>query len=189
MYEPKSIEKIVKDTFDNFLPEFWKRDETSGNYQIIKSLSSETVSIAQKLNHTYLQIMINTATGDYLNDIGKLFKLARKTGESDEDYRQRIKAYYQIFLAGGSNKGIRDALALLTDLTPDAITIEDGVRPLIFSIDISTDNVDVISKLDDIFNIINQAKAAGTYLEKITFSSLGLVFRVNLSEVNGEDLL
>ncbi len=189
-YEIKTVEEIVDRTFERFLPEFWSKDsKLTTNYQIITGLTIETSNFTKKVNETFFQLTVNTATGLALDELGRLFKLARKTGESDNSFRQRIRAYYQIFLAGGSNRGIREALALLTDLDVSAITITDDATPLIFSIDIATDNYDLILKLEDIYDIVQLAKAAGTYLKQITFSSLGLVFRVNLSEINGEDLV
>lgn len=117
----KSINEIVAETFEQFIPGFWSRAGT--NEQLLRGFSGEISELSKKISQVYDQISIETAKNSSLDEFGLLFKLSRNTGESDTLYRNRLKSYFQTFLNSGTIDGIRQSLLLLTQLNEDNIDI------------------------------------------------------------------
>jgi hypothetical protein len=118
-----TINEIVRDIF-GYLPSHWNRYGT--NEEIITGFSIEIQRFSKQMQLLYERLSIDTAQAQYLDDIGKLFKLARDNGESDDSYRARIKAYFQAFSSGGTLEGMKNAIILMTGLNEDDITITEG---------------------------------------------------------------
>lgn len=114
---------IVKEMFEFFLPDYWNR--SGMNEQVLNGYSAELSVLSKNISVMYDQLSIDTATGQSLDEFGFLFRFPRQPGEPDSRYRARLKAYYQIFLNGGTNIGIQKAIALLTDLDESDITVEE----------------------------------------------------------------
>lgn len=57
--------------------------------------------------------VIQTATGEALDLIGRSRKLPRYPGESDEAYRRRLSAAWEIYRRGGTIPGMKEALRLI----------------------------------------------------------------------------
>jgi hypothetical protein len=117
----KSINEIVIETFEQFIPGFWSRSGT--NEQLLRGFSGEISELSKKISQVYNQISIETAKNSNLDEFGLLFRLSRNTGESDDLYRNRLKSYFQTFLNSGTVDGIRQSLLLLTQLNEDNIDV------------------------------------------------------------------
>lgn len=117
----KSVNEIVAETFEQFIPGFWSR--AGKNKQLLKGFSGEISELSKNISQVYDQISIETAKNSSLDEFGLLFKLARNTGESDTLYRNRLKSYFQTFLNSGTIDGIKQSLLLLTQLNEDNIDI------------------------------------------------------------------
>jgi hypothetical protein len=57
------------------------------------------------------QMLIWTATGSYLDELGKSRKIYREAEESDDDYRVRILDAWNLYAMGGTTPGMENALA------------------------------------------------------------------------------
>lgn len=182
----KTTSQIVQRVFEDFLPSWW--DKTGVNLQVYTGLSGQISEITSNFDGLSNEISINTTSGNFLDEFGKLFKLARTVGESDESYRLRIKSYFQAFSGGGSSEGMKNAISLITGYPTSSITVTD-IAPLIFSVDISIGVETDIFTLGIFQPIIEQVKAAGTYNQAINFVPLNDVFFINLSDANGDNLI
>ena len=119
----QTTEQVVRNIFVSFLPSWWKKGYT--NEQVLSGLSVQLSEFTTNLEGLDTEKSVNGATGSNLDDFGKLFKLARFSGESNSSYRARIKAYFQAFSGGGTAEGIENALSLMTGLSSDTITVTD----------------------------------------------------------------
>lgn len=59
------------------------------------------------------QALVATATGDGLDKLGKDRKMPRLAGETDDDYRKRLLAAYDIYREGGTEPGLLRVLSIL----------------------------------------------------------------------------
>lgn len=119
----KTIREITREVF-GYLPTYWGR--TGTNNEIVTGYSIEINRFTKQMQLLYERLSIETAQAQYLDDIGKLFRLARDNGESDNSYRARIKAYFQAFSSGGTLEGMKNAILLMTGLDDDDITITES---------------------------------------------------------------
>lgn len=175
---------IVRRMFNNSFPTWW--DRTNNTYNLLYGLANEYYNLYLNINDGKQSIQLNTATGDDLDAIGKLFKLAREEGESDNVYRAKIKGYWGALTGGGTIDGIKNAISLFVDIDIDKVTITENNLRITVEVDIDEDFD--LALLDEIPPIVNLSKAAGVYYgEEIDAQSANGVFRTNLSYVNGED--
>lgn len=68
--------------------------ENSNTYKLLRALLSEAERIDDELEAIYEQQHISTATGEDLERFGDLVGVSRRSGESDEGFRARIKANF-----------------------------------------------------------------------------------------------
>jgi len=122
----KTIDEIVKETFDRFIPGFWHRAGT--NEQLIRGFSGENHEMSKSISKTFNELFLNSATGQYLDDFGYLFKKNRKENETDEDYRKRLKAHYQLFLNAGIKKSMKETISIEFNIDESDIDIVEVSR-------------------------------------------------------------
>jgi hypothetical protein len=91
----------------------------------IKSFINILTDIELDIDKLQKAVFISTAKNQQLDDIGALFKLSRLVDETDSNYRQRIKSYYQILLSYGTVNGIKKAIGILLNIDEDIITISE----------------------------------------------------------------
>ncbi len=94
----------------------------------IKSYISMFTRVEDDIALMQRAIFINTAVGQELDAIGKLYSLVRFDGESDGAYRQRIKSYYQILLSYGTKNGIKKAIGILLNIGEDVVSIDEIIQ-------------------------------------------------------------
>ena len=145
----------------NHLPSWWSKDKDSETEHIVKSFTDEFGSYIVEINNLHTEVYLNTATGQRLDDIGKIFKLGRKSGESDSAYRIRIKAYFPGFSGGGTVPAIKATVNRMTGL-PEAnvIVVEDVLK---FNTTIVLEEIGQDELKPTITDIIWSVKAAGVY--------------------------
>lgn len=68
---------------------------SSTMYRLVDALLSEADRTDEDLEEIYEQQHIDSATGDDLDQFGRLVDVDRQTGESDNKYRARIKASFR----------------------------------------------------------------------------------------------
>jgi len=72
----------------------------SNTYRLFDTLLSSNKRIDSDLEEIYEQTHINSATGDELDQFGELVDVDRKSGESDDKYRARIKGSFRASTIG-----------------------------------------------------------------------------------------
>ena len=143
-----------------YLPEPYNVEVGSNNYGIMTGYAEEINLSYVQNDFLHEQVGVNTAEGAYLDDIGLLFRLQREVGETDDQFRSRIKSYFVSFSGGGTSAAITTAVSRVTGLPEENITITD-IIPLKFMVTF------VVSELGPVIGtvkkVVNEAKAAGTY--------------------------
>jgi hypothetical protein len=89
----------------------WKRgieDKRKANAAILASLDKELKDSEKAAIQGKVLISLNTSSGEWLNQYGKIFGVPRKDDELDDDYRQRIINY--VLLRRGTIPAIKDAI-------------------------------------------------------------------------------
>lgn len=69
---------------------------STANYAVLKSLADSLSDAERDTLSKKIQLVFETATGEYLDEYGKWFGVKRYLNESDDDYRGRIKYYLLI---------------------------------------------------------------------------------------------
>lgn len=115
-------ESVVNDSFDLLLQQF------KGSPNIVKLLTV-TAQMKQILDDAVVGVgklrLINTATGDYLDNIGEELGVARN-GASDEDYRIVLKIRSYRTQTSGTRYQIIDLLSRFTGTDEDSINTYVG---------------------------------------------------------------
>jgi len=99
----------------------WRRsleDKSKANAAILDALDRELQSTEQDTIETKALMSLDSSSGEWLDQYGKLFGVMRQDNEADADYRQRIKDY--MVLRRGSIPAIIDAIrSFLQDYESD----------------------------------------------------------------------
>lgn len=182
------VEQNITTKLLGHIPAFYDKDTNSNNYKFFVSFASEIEDLNSSIEDLKVAIQVTTATGQYLDDIGELFLLRRNGNESDRTYRTRILTYWKGFTGGGTFESIRQSI-LNTGLVDENSFSITEIRPLVFQINIGiTEELDP-DLINQILQIINNIKAAGMYVTTTEYTSSNNMFRLNVSEVNGEDYI
>lgn len=167
------------------LPKVFNRDNDSNNYGFIKSFAYSfdvATSQAQTLSNA---LFIDTCTGSYLDRKGALYGLSRGS-LSDADFRTVIKGHKAGVVGGGINQSIKNSIKGVISCSDSDITITTP-SAAIFSINVAVNYTWSPYVLTRAF--FDSIKAAGTWVQEITFTSQGGLFLVNVSAVNGTDTI
>ena len=73
-----------------------KNDYGSANYAVLSALADSLSDAEQDTVAKRAQLILETATGAYLDEWGTWFGVTRRTDEDDNTYRERIKFYLLI---------------------------------------------------------------------------------------------
>ena len=159
------------------LPEHWNKKRTSTLFKIINAITSEMEEQTKQIERIDSANGIDTAIGiDLDNRWGKILNIERYYGESDEEYRKRLKISISV-LVGGTAEAIKFAVCniLNTNNTDkyifDKVNVMDAWEYSMGNIDQSPGNAVCIINIDDIiFNdaitndimrVVNKVKASG----------------------------
>lgn len=170
------------------LPEHYAKETTSNNYKFLVSFTDVLDGVATDINTLENNLFISTSSGTYLDRKGMLFNIPRD-GLSDIDYRNKIIFLNASKIGGGTAEAIKFALINSLGLPESSIMVEDTNISCVFSITITINESTDITIFSNILSIIDNSKAAGTYNRGVSFESEDSVFRVNISTVNGGDVL
>ena len=188
--------KTFTDKLLDNLPQHMTKDEDSNNYNFFKSLKSSLDNITININGTENSIQLNTATGAYLDAIGKLFSLNRTTNESDTNFRARIKAYFQANIGGGSKPNMKDALANSFGVPEENITVViSTVSSSIFHLEVLVTDTVPLEIFNNVLQIVDKTKAAGVYFDTsqgnggVIIGGEQTIFMTQISKTNSEDKL
>ena len=102
-------------------PGFFKRTlkkEESDTWKLWNSIGPILDSAKNNVFSVRRAALIATAEGDELDKHGRDRRMSRYAGESDDDYRNRLMAAYDLYREGGTEPGMQKVLAQLE--YPDA---------------------------------------------------------------------
>ncbi len=147
------------------LPSWWNTDAGSVTYGWMNSVMSELDTFDAETALLVLSLQIDTAVGDEIDSIGALFKLARKPGETDTNYRARVKSAASVFRSSGTSPGIIDAIVNLTGLSPGSIDLTEDfpANPCQFTLTVTFETIPSLLLKDSVVQAIADSKAAGIY--------------------------
>lgn len=127
-------------------------------------LSEEFYEFYNRLELASTMNFVSTATGIYLDMIGKLLNCTRLSGEDDESYRARI--VNQVYVVQGANQTAIRLRALSVPGVRDVILQEYTQGTGSFTVYVITEDPsspqEVLNAVED---EVNQAKAYGVYAE------------------------
>lgn len=143
----------------NELPNFRNKDENSNNYKFLNSVAIQLDEVETQSNNMTSEVYISTASNQYLDDLGNLFKLVRQENETDAEFRDRIKSHWNTYSWSGSNDGIKLALSEVLGTSSSTVYITE-YEPLKISVQvtITTSQIDMLTTLQ---STLNATKAAG----------------------------
>lgn len=104
---------------------------SSTMYRLVDALLQEADRVDEDLEAIYEQQHIASATGDNLDQFGRLVDVDRNTGESDDKYRTRIKAAFRASTISTTwDEYVQFATAVLsTDIENLNFRTNYGARP------------------------------------------------------------
>jgi hypothetical protein len=131
--------------------------------------------IISKVDESLSSKLVDSATGDDLDEIGKLFGpiIGRRTGRSDTEYRVYLKSVVQSFISRGTLGGIKGAIAAATIVGPEDISVQEFFDDNEFSVSISLEaeaefgNVITGSVIEDVADL---AAPSGVRLRLVKFA-------------------
>lgn len=156
-----------------FLPAFWMKDESSNNYKFFNSFADVLETVGTNITGLRASIHINTASGDYLDDLAALFKIYRESEESDESLRIKVLNFWSSLNRGGLIQNLVKIFAELLGIEETEVSyVEEDAAVIRLIGNLGGLNSQInISDSEEIREILNSIKAAGVYLQ-ILYSPL-----------------
>lgn len=156
-----------------FLPAFWMKDESSNNYKFFNSFADVLETVGTNITGLRASIHINTASGDYLDDLAALFKIYRESEESDESLRIKVLNFWSSLNRGGLIQNLVKIFAELLGIDESQVSyIEEDAAVIRLIGNLGGLNSQInIADSEEIREILNSIKAAGVYLQ-ILYSPL-----------------
>jgi len=96
----------------------------SNMYSLVSALLTEADRVDADIERIYEQQHINSASGEALDQFGELADVERKTDESDEKYRARVKAAIQASITGTTFDEFTQFCASILDTNVDNLSFE-----------------------------------------------------------------
>ena len=144
----------------DYLPDFYNKEDGSINYEFLLSVATEIDVLSSQADNLQIEIQIDTSTGNYLNDLARLFRLSRKPSETDIQFRARIKAYWPGFSGGGTIESIKATLNRITEVPESDITVTE-IDFMKIAVDVILDSEEDYSLVSTIESTLQIIKAAG----------------------------
>lgn len=183
-------EVIIYNLLDE-LPSYRAKGVESNTYKFMNGFATELEQFDGQQMNLVSEIHISTASGQYLNDIGKFYNLVRREGETDDEFRTRIMSEFNANLGSGTQPALKELFAFTLNTSEVGITLVE-VEPLKVGVvlTLTTSQVTLIPILRE---IANKAKAGGVAI----FISYGFVppppinsgFIADISYLDGPDLV
>lgn len=174
MSKEEQLNNIESD-MENWLPKSGKMR------QLLEPVAESTTQYLQTTDDVYESLIIETAEGQELENIGNPLGVYRNNNESNELYQRRIKSFYRQIINNGSPNDIIESVSLILDISKESIELEnnDGVDFLIRVPLKSLQNKSFTeNNVEDILNTLS----AATYTISITAS--GTLEYITPSEYN-----
>lgn len=106
------------------LPAKFAKKESSNIWKLLRSMAEIFKINVDGIDELFLQTNLKTATGEFLDDyIYELTELKRKTGETDDDFRQRY--YRNVFVYNSTRNGMKEITYDVMGFYPVALVDKD----------------------------------------------------------------
>ena len=145
------------------LPEYWNKSENTTTYQFLYSIALELEVMETQIENMSSEIFVDTSTGNYLNELARLFRLSRKSNETDAQLRARVKSYWPGFSGGGTLDAFKATINRITDVPETDITLTE-IDFMKVAIEIIFDSEEDYDLSEMLISAIEQIKAAGVYV-------------------------
>jgi len=156
------VEKQIIDKLLDTLPEFYNKDDGTNVYGFMLSLAQELDDFDDAIAKLQEDIFVSTAKNEYLDDLADMFRLTRKSSETDAELRTRILSYWQTFAGGGTEESIKTIVSNVTGQNTEDVDLTD-IADLKFRLSFSLTTIDSIASLSTLRDEIYRGKAAGVY--------------------------
>ncbi|QNO01278.1 putative tail sheath protein [Lactobacillus phage Lbab1] len=103
---------------------------STANYAVLKSLADSLSDAERDTLSKKIQLIFETATGEYLDEYGKWFGVSRYPNEDDNDYRERIKHY--LLIPRSTVKGIIEGIQYYLNDTKAQISIYEPWKNIFY---------------------------------------------------------
>lgn len=141
------------------LPKYWNKSENSNIYKFLHSFATALQDYDDEKVAAELEIFLETSSGTYLDGIAELFRLRRKSNESDASLRTRIKSWFLGTGGGGTVNSILNTIILSTGISKSDISINEDIMKVSANASIGFDG-DTATVLA---NLAQDVKAAGVF--------------------------
>ena len=156
------VEKRTNKVLDR-LPSWWRKDLDSNTYGLVKSFAFEYGAISNESYKMQDEVYVNTSTGSYLDALGRIFKLSRRAGETDSQFRTRIIAYWPGFSGGGTKDAIVTTINKITGVPTSDIAVTEIPDELKINVDVVLTTPESLTLIPTLEQVIWAIKAAGVY--------------------------
>ena len=103
---------------------------STANYAVLKSLADSLSDAESNTLSKKIQLIFETATGEYLDEYGKWFGVSRYPNEDDNDYRERIK--YYLLIPRSTVQGIIEGIQYYLNDTKAQISIYEPWKNIFY---------------------------------------------------------
>lgn len=135
-------------------PELLRREPESIFRRYIDAHDEALDEFEDDIVAVVLSRQINEASGDELDELGKLFgELGRRRGRTDGEYRTYLKSIVDSFNGRGTVGGIRFAVSSGLDVDVSSVSVEEHFDDIEYTIqltDWSSHNLETIVRLADL---------------------------------------
>lgn len=157
MVEKTTLQKLL----DN-LPEFYSKDENTTTEQYMKSMALGLDDQNTQKDNMQDEVQIDTASAQYLDELGRIYRISRTPGETDTQFRARIKAYWPGFSGGGTIDAFKSTVNRITGISEDDVYVtEPDVMKVAVDTIYTEDTLNVQSIVEE---TLGNIKAAGVFL-------------------------
>lgn len=158
------MSKTARERLGRNLKSPYPDDEGTFWDDLFDTVAAEVEDLESTNNKVLDSKVVDDATGKQLDKLGELVKTDRKSGETDDHYRGRLKVQLRRFLSGATTDQIKETAAILLNTDADQITIEEDfdVEPGRFIVRVWQSDLDAAGVSDTEFrSFVDQVRSAG----------------------------
>jgi len=128
-------------------------DAIVGRY--LDAVENELDTVEDDLVNVVNNSFVESATGDNLDELGKLFgpQIGKRRGRSDEQYRIYLKSVVQSFVSRGTVTGIKLAVSAATDVPIEDITINEEFDQTRYEVQVVPNTPITVNLLEEVADI------------------------------------
>jgi len=116
---------------------------------------SELEGVEQQFHEIISNKFVDQASGDALDELGKLFGpvIGERRGRTDTQYRIYLKSVVRSFISRGTTEGIKLAVSAATEVPIDDITINEDFDNVEYEVEVIPDTPVTVELLENVAEI------------------------------------